>query len=74
MLVAPKALEEVMESTPAMVENCFFERQGDGRGHGLGTGARKRCRYLNGGKIDIGQIAHGQKADKQRRQTAKSPP
>ena len=58
--VPPCVLMELMDSRPAMVENSRSSSGGHGGGHGLGARARQGGAHLDGGIIDVGQIADRQ--------------
>ena len=62
MLVEPWLLDEIMESRPAMVVNCRSMRGGDGGSHGLRISAGEAGGDGEGGVIDRGEIADGQRA------------
>ena len=59
-LVIPRALVEVMESSAGDGGKLLLQRGGHGRGHGLRAGPGQIGGHQDGGKIDIGQIAHRQ--------------
>ena len=62
MLVEPWVLVEVIRVSPAIVENCLFQRRRHRRGHGFRAGAGEAAHHQDGRKIDIGQITDRQQA------------
>jgi hypothetical protein len=69
----PSALIEVIESTPAMVENCFSSGVATAEAIVAGLAPGKPRTHLDRGKIHARQIAHRQQM-KTKRRKSKSPP
>src|SRR5437867_12986653 len=61
MAVRPCALDDVIESMPAIVVNCFSS--GVAMAEAIVSGlARQRCLNLDRREVDVGQVAHRQQA------------
>src|SRR5215472_3317841 len=59
--VSPSALVDVIESMPAMVENC--RSSGVATAEAMVSARPRQARaHLDGGKVHVGQITHGQLA------------
>ena len=62
MLVEPIPLLDVMESMPAMVANWRSSGVATEAAMVSGLAPGRRSGHLDGREIDVGQIAHGQRA------------
>ena len=60
--VLPRALDEFIESSPAIVENSFSSGGRDRGGHRLGGGAGERGLHLERREVDVGEVAHRERA------------
>ena len=60
MVVTPSAFVEVIESRPAMVENCFSSGVATAAAMVSGLAPGRFGADLDGGEVHVGQIAHRQ--------------
>ena len=60
--VEPCELVELIESIPAMPENCLLQGRRDGCGHGFRIRARQTCVHVDRGIVDCGEIADRQRS------------